>query len=451
MTAPKHEFIYQTKEKVAERKPYSYNVRHLYEQLEIFYKLLSQFKSSVLKYKNNMAQSGFICRSPLFLFKRICRFQCRHWFGYILIIHLTAMNNSIKFVLAEDENQNNYANEVDDYFENFETYDDFVEYNSDDGDNQDWYIIFILSLFFGFCFTFCGSIVGYFSLKEDKLMRDYKNFGQVAQGDIMSAESVRNHGMWFNSSLKLNEYLVFVEYTHLLADNYPIRVRKKLRVKESDFRHRERPMSALNIDTSEIMEENLYTADFAYQQNRMSNKKNDRHASCRISIGEESASGPIIGLNKHSSDNFGIIGTYVIDVMVLPDFPLSAFPRNSVLRNCGIKYRLMTFALILFELLLAAISAIFAVHTVQNLKDGRNRDIGWYGIGIFTLLLILEMPFIVIFFNSMMEQTLRDEYLTTGEIIASYFDDSTISSASDIFLTMSRDMSVGLTSFDTAK
>ena len=435
---------------LAERTPLTHNVGHLNGHLKTFYKLLNQFNASIAKYKNYVTKSGCLCRSTLLLFKRICHLQCRNWFRYILIIHLTAMNSTIKFASAEDVNQYYNANQVDDHLDDFETYDDFVGYNSGNTDNPDWFIVFILSLLFGFCFTFCGSIIAYFSLKEDRLMRDYKNFGQIAQGDIMSAESVRNHGMWFSSSHKLNEYLVYVEYTHLISDNYPIRVRKKLRVQESDFRKRDIPMSALNIDTSEIVDENLSRVDFSYQQARMSSKKNDHRISCRNSFGDESASGPIIGLNIHRSDHFGIFGTYVIDVMVLPEFPLSAYPRNSVLRNCGVKYRFMTFALIFFELLLAAISAIFAIQTIKNLEDGRDRDIAWYGIGFFTLLLILQVPFIVIFFNSMMEQTLRDEYLTTGEIVPSNFDDSTISSSSDVFLMMSRSMSVGVTSFDTA-
>mmetsp|Transcript_31513 Transcript_31513/g.74159 ORF Transcript_31513/g.74159 Transcript_31513/m.74159 type:complete len:187 (-) Transcript_31513:2278-2838(-) len=105
---------------------------------------------------------------------------------------------------------------------------------------EDEIVLFFMFSFFAVCVSFFGSVLCYVSYLDDKIMQQYAREGELVEGEVVATEFTRGAdddklGTSFNSSQK--EYFVSIEYSILLSENYPIRIRKQLRVLEGDFFH----------------------------------------------------------------------------------------------------------------------------------------------------------------------------------------------------------------------
>lgn len=124
---------------------------------------------------------------------------------------------------------------------------------TDDEKAEEWYMVLIYSLLFGFFISFFGAVVGYFSLLEDDLFKRYRREGDIVYAQVVSYEFTRRgadvkccdvHALTSMASQKVAnteqhrsnfEYVVVVEYERKGLDPHKSRIRKRVKAQEGDF------------------------------------------------------------------------------------------------------------------------------------------------------------------------------------------------------------------------
>lgn len=291
--------------------------------------------------------------------------------------------------------------------------------------DTEWYMIVFFSFMFSFFIILFGVMIAYFSVMEDLLMRRYIEKGEVIRGDVMSVEYARGGGRVgvCSQSRQSAEYITFVEYTRQLSTSYTARVRKQMKVRETDF------LRPLLPGTSAMLQR--MTIKVGDQESDQGGESDDARygVNCYESYYD---SGPVNKLGTFPT-------TDTIELYILPDYPRSGYPRHQVERRCCYRYRLSTAALIAFDLALAAFCTRIATEAIEDLDNIEQRKVAQYAIGIFVILVAMQVPLIHCCMQKLFWDVLREEYLESGEFMPIENDDSSLSSAaSDVYLTMSR-------------
>jgi len=206
------------------------------------------------------------------------------------------------------------------------------------------------------------------------------------------------------------EYSTFVEYDELLRDDFKVRVRKQVKVLDTDF-----------------VDKNLMPWKDSAGQTLLSsyiagNAKNKEPA-----LAEATPS-------SHPVEDMSYNRRYV-ELYVLPSCPKSGYPAKQVERAIGIKHRLSTVALVIFDILLAAFCIRLASDALEDLQDLDERRYGIYAIAIFSILFLLELPMIHCVLGSWFATFLLEEYVENGDFLIRDDDQSTLSSESDMYLS----------------
>ena len=302
-----------------------------------------------------------------------------------------------------------------------EMFDDNVSSRGDSG-NEEWYMVLLFSLLFGFFITLFGAFVGYFSVLEDSLMRRYKREGVIVCANVVSSEFARGGGKVaiFTKQRDNPEYIAFVEYDFRLAEHYTVRVRKQVKAKASDFVNTSAPGKGtliglrLGISCARNAQRDAY-AELGYPEDTCCGNADDWKDDADVSQVPASRE--------------------LLELLVLPDHERSGYPRMAVERACGLRYRLSTLGLVVFDLALAAFCTRLAANDVLALEHDTHRIIGWYAIATFLVLIALEVPLIHCCCHQVFDDALKEEYLESGDYVPLPHDDSSLSSGSDMFLS----------------
>ena len=301
--------------------------------------------------------------------------------------------------------------------------DDVIIYSQNS--DTEWYMVVIFSFMFGFFIILFGVVTAYFSVMEDLLMRRYIEKGEIIRGDVMSVEYARGGGRVgvCSQSRQSTEYITFVEYTRQLSTNYTVRVRKQMKVRETDFVRPLLPGTSAMLQSMKIK--------VGDQGSDQGGESDEAHygAHCYESYDD---SGPVNKLGTFPTPD-------TIELYILPEYPRSGYPRHQVERVCGCRYRLSTTALIVIDFALAAFCTRLATEAIEDLDDTEQRKIAKFAIRIFVILIAMQVPLTHCCLRKLFSDVLREEYLESGEFVPIEHDDSSLSSAaSDAYLTMSR-------------
>mmetsp|Transcript_30305 Transcript_30305/g.34551 ORF Transcript_30305/g.34551 Transcript_30305/m.34551 type:complete len:337 (-) Transcript_30305:628-1638(-) len=289
-----------------------------------------------------------------------------------------------------------------------------------EANQQEWYIVFAFSLFFGFFISLFGAFIGYFSVLEDALIRKYREEGILIYGNVVSTEYARGGGNAVLSKQKENsEYIVFVEYDFKMRDDYEVRIRKQMKAKASDFRNAVDPgKEGRRLDSLEP-----------------SNKSPHKSPISNMDFLKIEYSGPGEFIDEDPWRLFGscsaqgaVSARRYLELLILPGYERSAYPRNQIDRACSLRYRLSTIGLVLFDLALAAFCTRLAANDVLSLEHEEHRIIGWYAILTFLILLVLELPLIHFCSYQVFVDALKEEYIEHGEYVPLMCNSSSLSS-----------------------
>eukprot|EP00536_Pseudo-nitzschia_multiseries_P006245 jgi/Psemu1/286334/fgenesh1_pg.130_\ len=319
-----------------------------------------------------------------------------------------------------------------------------VTNQGDDGDGQlgleDEIVLFFLFLFFAFCVSLFASFVCYVSCLDDMIMQQYAEEGELVEGEVVATEFTRgadvgvdNLGENMNSSQK--EYFVSIEYMILLSENYPIRIRKQLRVLEGDFFHQ--GQSPTNCG---IVDPCTFSCDPGNKAVLPTPKQ-------RIQI---------IASRDSFFKSFQFDHGKMLQLLVMPNHHLSALPARQVERRLSTRYRLysVSFALAAFSIAIFCFSlAGPLLHQLisEGLADGdgylpsiltaqaplHSMQVNF----LYIMLALTPIPCIHHLLKGQIQQSLEGEYFETGgEVISGGADDSSISSRSEFgYIGMSLD------------
>jgi hypothetical protein len=312
---------------------------------------------------------------------------------------------------GEDSDVNNY--DTDNVQE--DVFDDDISpaYKNEE---EEWYMVLIFSLGFGFVITLFGAFVGYFSILEDNLMRKYRREGILIYADVVSSEFARGGGQVaiFTKQRDNPEYIAFVEYNQQICANYTVRVRKQVKAKASDFRSSPQPGTTGMLLSIKLQDGN--PSPQAGLAELTQDPCGDDWDGCSISAVD--------------------VPRKFLEILVLPQYERSGYPLQQVERACSIRYRLSTIGLIAFIVVLAAYCTCSAANDVSDQEQNGNRVIGLYSIAAFVILISLQVPIIHCYCHSIFLDALKEEYLESGEFVPLPCDESSLSSGSDIFLSL---------------
>lgn len=276
--------------------------------------------------------------------------------------------------------------------------------------------VVVFSLLFGFFIILFCAVLGYFSFMEDSLMRRYIKEGELIKGDVMKADFARGGGQVGACSNKrtIAEYIIFVEYSRELSADYEVRIRKQMKVLETDFSRRLVPGSSAMLQSLKSQEEG----------DKKANEVETEEILCCGYVDIESV---------QQSKAFAC--TKTIELYVLQEFPTSGLPRRQVERSCSYRHRLATFALIVVVLTLAGLCTRVAAATLVDMTDARENAIDLYSILLLAALILAQVPLVHYCMRNLFWSILLKEYLESGDYVTIHRDDSTLSAtASDISL-----------------
>jgi hypothetical protein len=307
----------------------------------------------------------------------------------------------------------------------FNTGDADIDATPEDGIGYDDKImLFFVFGFFGFTVSLFGSFLGYISSLEDKIIRQYLNMGNVILGDVVSTEFTRGVGS-SNGNVRFTfgspkEYFVSVEYSQQLSTNYPIRVRKQLRVLEDEF----------------------FSPDHQEVAHTYSQSNSVFCTSCTQEVNEETIE---TSMNDHCKfptteiefmasaesffRNFYCQGKK-LQLLVLPHRHLSAIPLRQAERRVGIKYRLFSLSFVTASMLIAIfcfhLAAQFLLPDDEQLQPGTSFD-AMLLYPLFAILALAPVPAMHFFLHDAIWNSLEVEYFETGEVIKGGLGDSSLS------------------------
>lgn len=300
---------------------------------------------------------------------------------------------------------------------------------------DEWYMLLSLSLMFGYCITLLGTGILSFSVHEDALMRRYRDEGEVVRGNVMTAAVVRGGGQveCCSKAKAKPAFIAFVEYNRNMTKDYAVRIRKQVKVSQVDF------IEPVRIGTIRIEVEVEGGASPSDENNFY--LLNDSTQMC-LTMTSDFPDAFIPGQQGSLSENLFVPEHHYIELLVLPGYVRSAYPKNSVKRACSFQSRLTTLILISVFVVLVAFLTGLASKAVIDMDDERQKSIGWFAIGSLLVLIVLEVPLIHFCLNDFFAGALRAEYLELGDFVPLHGGSSSLSSAnSDSFLTSPINMS----------
>ena len=287
--------------------------------------------------------------------------------------------------------------------------------NVNNGEDET-YIIIMFSAFLAFCILSVVAMVSYFSFLEDRLMKRYLAEGEEVEATIVSAEFARggNAVEWgaVKSDRMETEYILFVEYNRTIAEGtYVTTIRKQIKVKECD-----------------IIRPKYYT----YEVDGV-----EESAPLESSIEIKK----MLQMLHNGNGARGGDGVGRVKMLVLPEHHRSGISKCQAERANTWQSKFSMLALILSAIGLAVFCVQLAANAITttniNMHQRTSDEISLYMIGIFTILVFIEVLLIHCCLKHSFEETLENEYFNSGELVTTpYYPDeeSTLSSGSDFFL-----------------
>mmetsp|Transcript_13584 Transcript_13584/g.31855 ORF Transcript_13584/g.31855 Transcript_13584/m.31855 type:complete len:362 (+) Transcript_13584:63-1148(+) len=296
------------------------------------------------------------------------------------------------------------------------------------GSHEELFLFFLFS-FFALCVSLFGSLMLYVSYLDDRIMQLYSDEGNLIEGEVVATEFTRGvsanvEKMRDRSNQK--EYYVSIEYTIFLSENYPVRIRKQLRVLESDL---------LNPRQHSPGHDKSNSCPYRYtsEGNAVTHKPNRMIE--------------FIASRDSFSKSFQFDHGRKLRLLVLPDRHLSALPACQVERRLGIRYRMFSITFVLAAILIAVFCFRLAVPLLlQETTEGGTQGSGYIlaVIGgstkldcfltnfLFAIFSLAPLPCIHQLLHDLIQYSLEGEYYEMGgEIIRGGQDDSSLSSRSD--------------------
>jgi hypothetical protein len=303
----------------------------------------------------------------------------------------------------------------------------------DDGFGEDgWILAVVMSLLFAFCFSLFGSVLGYISFLDDAIMKRYQT-GEafVVEADIYSTEFARGAGHGSPSLVGFEgnqrEYCVTVKYDQIICESYRIRIRKQIRVLESDFilpdHLPDHPPELLNPKTTS-------------GDNAKATKSLDPEAapvvdpeSLMVKDNKKRPAAPIIVVNQEKF----LHDHRKLELLVLNQKPKSGFPREQLDRRLSLRYRLSSVAFVIFTIFLALFCFRRAIRFITEEEDEQDRLFGWITVWVFVALIVIQIPCIHILLHTTLRDALEEDYFELAELVPTtgQEDDDDSSSSSD--------------------
>ena len=290
--------------------------------------------------------------------------------------------------------------------------------NGEKNNGDETFIIMAFSAFLAFCILSVGATIVYFSYLEDRLMKRYMEEGEVVEAAVISADFARGGSakQWgaAKSDRLETEYVLFVEYNRPIAEgSYMTRVRKQIKAKEADIT---RPCHY------------TYSCD-----------GNEESAILNSPIQVQKM------LQMLHDDENGIIknqGLGTVEMLVMPDFHKSGVARHQVERFNSQRHRLSMAALVVSGVGLALFCVRLAAKAISSSelseKTGDTNLVTAYMMGIFSVLVLLQMILVHFCLQKACVDALEEEYLKSGDLVPIDEDDSSLSTGSDFFLVCNR-------------
>jgi uncharacterized Tic20 family protein len=352
--------------------------------------------------------------------------------------------------------RNGSEDSIDDMISNGDKAD---ERNASEFSESDWIMIVVLSLVFAFFVFFLGFVIGYVSILDDSVLRQYQNEGIVVLADVASADLARGRGRNRNMPRKSDdqdknnvdscglvtnvylddpEYVAIVEYIQELSGHYRVRVRKQVRVLESDFIYQDtegalivHPGKATNGGTTA---EGCMTILKAITTEGI-DEKDPVDPEFRVKPNTDDT--PYIEF-PHSSSFYQSLERRKLNMLVMPNKPKSGYPLGQVERSQTLRYRLSTVFLVAFMYLLVLFCLSMAIVTIAALDDEKERHLGWIIVSVFATITVLLIPIIHVTRYNMLRNLLEEEYFESAEFARqSGEDDTTICTwGSDIYMAL---------------
>ena len=286
-------------------------------------------------------------------------------------------------------------------------------------------IVMAFSAFIAFSILSVLATIMYFLFLEDRLMKRYSEEGEVVEAAVIAADFARggNGKQWgaAKSDRLETEYVLFVEYNRPIAEgSYMTRVRKQIKAKEADIT---RPCHYTYC--CEGNEESVVLSSPIHVQKMLQMLHDDEN-----------------GFDKNQG-----LGT--VEMLVMPDFHKSGVLRAQVERCNSQRHKLSMGALLfsgiglsLFCVRLAA-KAISSSQLDDNITD--TNLITFAMMGVFSVLVLLQMVVIHFCLQTAFVDALEEEYLKSGDLVPFDEDDSSLSTGSDFFLVRNRNERANIT------
>jgi hypothetical protein len=279
----------------------------------------------------------------------------------VLVLHVVAAS-CVSFVAAETNDDN--------------------ETDSEQEEVLDEKVIATFYILCAVCISFVGVSILYFSALEDSLMKRYKEKGAVVKASVVTSNFARSLGAANIDCSSPDEdveqeYVCCLEYRRTERVYYTVIIQKQVRATKKDF-----------IEPS-------YSDSFGYVQFEIPTD---------LSLGEMSPC------------------RRQMEILVLPGYSESGFPRRQIERACSWTYRASTVILVMFMFLLAG----FCFHRAAVDLDVEISS--WFVPAALFTMVALEIGLVHLSLRGIFKIALREEYLENGSKLEMNGDPSTLSS-----------------------
>eukprot|EP00804_Cyclotella_cryptica_P030180 CCRYP_021100-RA/>CCRYP_021100-RA protein AED:0.39 eAED:0.45 QI:0/0/0.5/1/0/0/2/1682/332 len=302
-----------------------------------------------------------------------------------------------------------------------------------DGDEGKW-ILFTFALLMSWCFLAIAAAMGYYSWREDRLLRQYQLEGILISGQVSNIVLIRERHDSLRSDVpysKTATYLVAITYDVELASGYPTGILKWVRLQgdvlpRSLFYRKKSSLIGMTV---------LFRSKLGL---KLSNNENLQ---------------PTPTQQEKSSSN----ADASLPLLMINEFPLSAHPQSAIIKSRSLSSRFVSVFIVSIFAVLGALTHFLAIHIACEEDFSENMGEGFMTFHIFLLatlsLILLFMILIAIavrFLNNPIGLMLEGEYTKRGEYASKssgqtneYTENTfeiacrTMSSRSDVFLSTS--------------
>ena len=339
----------------------------------------------------------------------------------------------------EDEdgyNEEQYINEYLDY--------GFVQQEQEEDDGC--MIVVFMSLIFAFCTSLGGTILIYVSYLDDMMLKRYQEEAYVVRADVCSAEFARrtkgggevngrdNYNCGSDGSGNV-EYTATIEYDQIIADCYKIRIRKQIKVLETDFIFPDCPISGTRKDEEQKRIRDIESPPPQSQQHQQQPPPPPSSQKDKI---KQSKSNPKVIINQDSFFASILLEHKKLDVLVLSGKPLSGYPKKGLERRLNVFQRMSyLISVLVFTLSLTGFCVGVAVYSATvNAKNQHETTVALIIIGVFGVIMMLEFPIAQRIIRDPINQMLEEDYFEVADITRPYGrDDSSLSTSSGLFIS----------------